>query len=210
MAKNDERKYTLADLQTIVAAGMDVMAARTLLDEGYDAVEVLGLAQMQAEQRKLAAAEAQTATAKAMQKAMRPENETHPGISVFSKPKGERDDPKTVLPHEFWYCGYPMHMFPETEHWRELELAAQVQPGEYTVIRKDTTPMQVSVRAERDANLKLTKVLVEFAVTREEKWLVPPKTVLLYQLVHSDNPRKRFLEAMNEHLQLMFGESVPA
>lgn len=145
-------------------------------------------------------------TAGAMQKAMKPENTEHPEISVFNKPGGNRENPKTVLPFEFWYVGYPVHLFPETEHWRELELMAQVKAGEFTVIRKDGTPMSVVVKGEKNANGATTKLSVEFAVSREEKWLVPPKSVLLYQIVHSDGqPKRRFLEAMQEHLTLTMG-----
>jgi len=152
----------------------------------------------------------QLATAGAMQKAMKPENPDHPDVSVFNKPGGNRDNPKAVLPFEFWYVGYPVHLFPETEHWRELELMAQVKPGEYTVIRKDGTPMAVTVKGERDANGVTTKLMVEFSVSREDKWLIPPKSVLIYQLVYNDHPKRRFLEAMQEHLTLTMGEPVGA
>jgi hypothetical protein len=143
-------------------------------------------------------------TAQATQKALRPENPDHPGISVFSYPEGDKARPKPALPFECFYNGYPVHKFPETEHWREWEMFAQVQPGEYTVIRKDASPMAVTVKGERDAVGKLTKVTIEFPVLRAESTLVPPKTVVLYQILHNENPQKAFLEAMQEHLRLMF------
>lgn len=153
-------------------------------------------------------AQTSQATAQAMQKAMKPENPEHPGISAFSYPEGDQARPKPVPPYEFWYCGYPVHMFPETEHYSELELMGQVQPGEYTVFRKDETTMKVTVRGERDANGKLSKISVEFPVSREEKWLVPPKAVLLYQLVHQGegSPKLVYLRAMQHYLQLSLGE----
>jgi hypothetical protein len=154
--------------------------------------------------------ETQKSSATAMQKAMKPENDTHPGISAFSYPEGDAAKPKPTLPFQFFYNAYPCHKFPETEHWRELELMAQVQPGEYTVIRKDGSKMAVTVKGERDADNKLTAIKVEFPISRDEKALVPPKSVVLYQLVHPDNPRKRFLEAMHEHLNLMMSEPVTA
>jgi hypothetical protein len=148
--------------------------------------------------------------AKGVQKAMKPENEFHPGKSAFSYPEGDVARPKGDLPFQFLYNGYPCHMFPETEHWREWELMKEVKPGEYTVVRKDGSIMAVTVKGETDANMKLTKISVEFPVSREEKWLVPPKSVVLYQLVYPDNPRKRFMEAMHEHLQMVFDEGVTA
>lgn len=143
--------------------------------------------------------------ATAVQKAMKPENETHPGISAFSYPEGDRARPRPVIPHEFYYNNYPVHKFPETEHWRELELACQVVPGSYTVIRRDGSRMAVEVKGERNADGKLVKVSVEFPVTRDEKALVPPKQVVLYQLIHNANPKRAFVEAMTEHLQMVMG-----
>lgn len=148
-------------------------------------------------------------SASTMKKALKPENEQHPGKSVFSRAQGDVADPRPTLPFEFFMNGYPCHKFPETEHWRELELMCQVVPGEYTVMRKDFTPMAVTVRGERDMTQTLTKVSIEFPVSREEKGLVPPKVVLLYQLVYPDHPRRRFVEAMQEYMQIMLGEETP-
>lgn len=149
-------------------------------------------------------------TNRTARKEAKPENETHPGKSVFSYPEGDVARPKPTLDYPFFYNSYPCHKFPETEHWRELELMRQVQPGEYTVMRKDFSLMKVTVTGERDADSKLTAVRVEFPVSREEKALVPPKHVVLYQLVYPDNPRKRFMEAMQEYVQIMLGEGVTA
>ena len=141
--------------------------------------------------------------ATAVQKAMRPENDTHPGFSVFSHPDGDQAHPKATLPFECFINGYPVHQFPETETWAEWELYHQLQPGEYTVIRKDGTPMAVTVKGERDANGNLTKVLVEFPIQRSERELVPPKSVLLYQLIHNENPLQAFRESMMAYIDRM-------
>lgn len=158
----------------------------------------------------LAAILTQTAqvSAQTMQKALKPENETHPGLSAFSHAEGDQKQPKGALPFECYYNGYPVHKFPETETWREWQLYSQVKPGEYTVIRKDGTPMHVTVRGEKDALGKLTKVWIEHPILRDEKGLVPPKTVLLYQILHNENPRKAFVEAMQEHIASMLPESA--
>ncbi len=142
--------------------------------------------------------------ATAMQKAMKPENATHPGFSVFRIKGGDAPE----LPFEFLYNNYPASKFPDTLHDRELELMAQVQPGVFTVVRKDGSIMEVKVKAERDAKQTITKIKVEFPISREDKWLVPPMTVVLYQLVYPDNPRRRFVEAMQEHLSLVMGDPV--
>jgi len=150
------------------------------------------------------------ANSKGMQKAMKPENETHPGKSVFSYPEGEVARPKGDLPFQFFYNGYPCHKFPETETWREWELMREVTPGQYTVIRKDGSVMAVTVEGDRDANGNLTALRVIFPISREEKWLVPPKQVVLYQLIHNDTPRKAFMEGMQEFLLMTMGEEPVA
>lgn len=145
--------------------------------------------------------------ATAMQKALKPENASHPGISAMSYPEGDRAKSREhIIPHEFFYNQFPVHKFPETHHWRELELAAKVEPGEFRVIRKDASDMTVTVTGDRDTRGHLTKVSVTFPISREEKWLVPPMSVVLYQLVSKDSPKKRFLQAMTEHLSMMMTE----
>lgn len=209
MGETETTRYTVDELRAIVAAGMSIAEARLLLDDGYTAADVLELAQLKAQQAVDAAAASQTATAKAMQKAMRPENETHPGISAFSYPEGDRARPKGDLPFEVFIDNYPCHKWPETEHWREWELMAQLEPGDFKVMRKDGLPMRVTVRGERNVDGKLEKVMVELPRDKDERKQVPPKMVLLAQLVRRDeNPRKVFLEATTEYLQLMFGETA--
>jgi len=136
-------------------------------------------------------------------KALKPENATYPAVSATSYPEGDTARPReSVLSHAFFYNNFPVHKFPETHHYRELELAELVQPGTFRVLRKDGTDMTVEVAAERDAKDAITKILVTFPISREDKYLIPPMTVVLYQLVHPDNPRKRFVEAMSEHLNM--------
>lgn len=199
------KAWSMEQLREIVAAGMSVSEARMLLEDGYTPEDVLSLANLQGEQRQKAAADIQTATAKAMQKAMKPENQDHPGVSAFSYPEGDVKRPRPAVPYEFYWNGYPIHKFPETEHWRELELILQVQPGEFNVLRKDGSKMPVTVRAERDADGKITRVDVEFKVSRSEKDRVPPKTVIIHQMLNQGNLRRALVEGMNEHFTLVMG-----
>lgn len=141
-----------------------------------------------------------------------PSNKTHPGKSVFNYPEGEVLKPKPIPSFQFLYNGYPCTKFLETEHWRECELMCDVTPGEYTIIRTDGSKMGLKVIGETDADGKLTKVDVQFPVSREERVLVPPKAVVLYQIVHAGerSPRQLFVEGMTEWLGITLGDSVPA
>ncbi len=147
-------------------------------------------------------------TAKAMQKAMKPENQDHPGLSVFSHPLGDKAMPKPPLPYELSWNGYPVNKFPETETWSEWLAQSNIPGrGEYTVLRLDGSKMKVTVTTETDADGKPTKVLVSHPITREDKDKIPSKTVILAQMQDKDNPRAAFLKSMQAQLAEMFGES---
>jgi hypothetical protein len=147
-------------------------------------------------------------TAKAMQKALKPENQDHPGLSVFSHPKGDREMPKPPLPYELSWNGYPVNKFPETETWSEWMAQSNIPGrGEYTVLRLDGSKMKVTVATETDADGKPTKVIVTHPVAREDKDKIPPKTVILAQMQDKDNPRAAFLKSMQSQLAELFGES---
>ena len=147
-------------------------------------------------------------TAKAMQRAMKPENQTHPGKSVFSHPDGDQVMPKPPLPYELYWNGYPVHKFPETETWREWLLQSNMPPaGEYTVVRNDASRMKVTIASERDVNGKPTKVMVTFPVPRADKDKIPPKTVLIAQMLDPTHAKTAFIKAMTEQLTEMFGEA---
>jgi len=147
--------------------------------------------------------------ATAMQKALKPENQEHPGFASLAHPLGDKAMPRDkVLTHEFIYYNFPVHKFPEASSYWELELAEQVTAGEYRVICKDGSDMPVSVREEKDAKGKVTKVVVDFSVSRETKHSVPPMYVLLYQLLHNAQPERAYVEGMHKWLDLTIG-AVP-
>lgn len=216
MAKDDAtKKWTMDQLRGIVSAGMPFADANMLLEAGYQPEDVLELAQLQAQQRKDDAAAVSASAARVAadhtEKLHNPSNKTHPAKSDLSYPEGDRARPRPVIPYEFLYNGYPMHKFPETQHWRELELALLVRPGEFKVMRKDYTEMKVAVTAEKDADDRFTKMDVRFTINREDKDKIPAIAVLLSQLVHAGSgksPRRLFLEAMSEWLQITLGEDA--
>lgn len=207
-----QKKYTMKNLRAIVAAGMSTGEAKSLLEDGYAFEDVLELAKLQGEQRAADNKAAQDAIAKGVQKGERPENDPAPMISNMSYTEGDTAHPRPVLPFELWWNSYPMHMFPETEHWRELELACQLKAGEYTVLRKDGSKMSIDITAVKNADGKVTRLDARFAQTYEDKPKTPPKVVTLYQIIHhgEKHPKQLFVEAMNEYFSLFFKEPVGA
>ena len=180
-------------------------------DDKFELLIQALMTQREAGITKEALADLLSGQATAMQKALKPENNDPPMHAALAYPEGDRDKPREkILTHEFFYNQFPWHKFPESQHWRELELAEQVRPGSYRVIRKDGTDMTVEVTGETDTRGQLTRVTVTFPVSRDEKALVPPATVVLYQCVHADAPRRRFVEAMTEWMQMTMGEESVA
>ena len=147
-------------------------------------------------------------TAKAMQKALKPENQDHPGKSVYSHPDGDLAMPKPPLPYELYWLGYPVHKFPETETWAEWVAQSNIpSAGVYTVIRNDGSRMQVTVEAEYNAYGKPTKIMVKHPNAREDKDKIPAKTVIIAQMRNPADPKTAFIASMQEQIAAMFGES---
>ena len=151
--------------------------------------------------------EAQKNSAGAMQKALHPENDAHPGKSAFAYPEGDIAHPRPVLPYEIWWNGFPIHRAYETHHWSELELLVELKPGVYSVIRKDGALASVTVKATKDPAGKITRMDVEFPVTREERHYIAPMFVWLWQMTHPEMaPRLSFMKAMQRYLEIQMLE----
>ena len=155
--------------------------------------------------------EAQKNSAGAMQKALHPENDAHPGKSSFAYPEGDVARPRPVLPCEVWWNGFPVHRADETHHWSELELMVRLKPGVYTVIRKDGALSTVTVRGTTDAAGKITRMDVEFPVSREERHYIAPIFVWLYQMTNPEMPpRLSFMRGMQQYLEIQMREEGTA
>jgi len=90
--------------------------------------------------------------AQAMKKALRPENEVAPAISVYN-PRGETKYPRPKPTHIYMMARYPI-CDPgnyDTVMWSEIELLNQVRPGEYMVTKADGLDVKVLVKTETDA-----------------------------------------------------------
>lgn len=87
-------------------------------------------------------------TAAAMQKALKPENQFHPGVSCYSYPEGDRDKPRPKLKCKMTWVGYEID--PETAHWYELELLNTANPGNFVVTNSDQSQTTLNIRPETD------------------------------------------------------------
>jgi hypothetical protein len=94
---------------------------------------------------------AATINAQAMKKALRPENETPPLISVYN-PRGETAYPRQKPTHIYMIGPYPI-CDPgnyDTTTATEIALLNQVTPGIYPVTKADGTVVKVLVKSDSD------------------------------------------------------------
>lgn len=140
---------------------------------------------------------AATVNAQAMKKALRPENEISPMISVYN-PKGETKYPRPKPTHIYMMARYPI-CDPgnyDTTTWTELELLNQLKPGEYPVTKGDGLDVKVLVKTEFDSAGRPYKTTL-FADGRgirddEEKNNWPPLLQILTQIVTGEAPSQSF------------------
>jgi hypothetical protein len=130
----------------------------------------------------------------AMKKALRPENERHPDVSVFN-PKGERDHPRPHLPCEYFYNQMPLDRNDLTVD--ELTLLLEVQPGRYAITKTDDSEGTVEVFARRTGTGRIDQVHVCLhAVDHDARMNWPNFKTVLTQMVAQDpqaymDPRAR-------------------
>lgn len=140
---------------------------------------------------------AATINAQAMKKALRPENEIAPGISVFN-PAGEQAFPRRKPSQIYMLAKYPI-CDPgnyETTTVTELALLEQLKGGVYKVTKADMSDVSVMVRQELDAGGKPYKTTL-FADGKglkddEDKNNWPPLIQVLTEIVTGDGPAKSY------------------
>ena len=119
--------------------------------------------------------------AEATKKALRPENESHPGISVYN-PEGERDHPTPDLKCKVFWCGYPEQK--ENLTATEVAVINQIEePGEFLFHRTDGSVEKATIEIERDARGTATRILVSFPCQGQNKHNLPSKTALLQEVL---------------------------
>ena len=118
--------------------------------------------------------------AEATKRAMRPENETHPGVSVYN-PLGERDHPKPPLKCKMFWCGVDEQI--EVLTREEVELMNQLMPGSYPFHRTDGSVDKLTVTAESDAYGVWTRMFVDFPATGDARANLPSRVAMLREVL---------------------------
>lgn len=159
MAK--ETNYTVTQRKELLALGSTMGDIRASESEGTSFEDCLELTQaaLQAKGADLQANADRLALAN--KKALMPENQRHPAVSVFSHPEGDLARPRTKFRCLSFWLNEPLDYDVTTEE--EITLMNQLVPGEYRCMRPDGAPFKVSVKGEKDEFTgKMTKLMVWF------------------------------------------------
>jgi len=138
---------------------------------------------------------AATIHARAMKKALRPENETAPDVSVYN-PLGERDNPRKKPSHIFMQGPYPVCSPQDysTTTATEIALCEALVPGDYMVTKADGIDVKVSIKVDYESNgTKPYKTTILMPMADDEQknnWV--PLVQLLTQITTGEAPTASF------------------
>jgi hypothetical protein len=177
---NDDAQLTPDQIKQCLATGAPISEILDLHERGFEFADILGIcesAQTARNSDKDGDAERQ---AKATKKAMRPENEFHPGKGVFSRPAGERDDPKGDLVCKTLWAGTQEEATTLTPE--ELDLLNTLPVGTYRCTRSDGAPIKVEVSVKSDEMGKPELRSIFFPTRGGLRHNLPSKVVMLREM----------------------------
>lgn len=168
------KELTFDELKDITAAGLPIEQARELAKAGYTPEQLMELAAIApragAGLSKSDLADVVTGAAKAaaeagsegMRKVMHPQNASHPGISAFSYPEGDRARKKPALIREVFFCGHredPEQLTPtEIEAYNSIDRDYTARDGAWSCeIRRHgkTEQLHITVPTSMDGRTGL-------------------------------------------------------
>jgi hypothetical protein len=127
--------------------------------------------------------------ARAMKKQLKPENETHPDVSVYN-PRGERDHPRPQLMCEMFLGPYPLER--QTLTVIECELLNQLEPGLYDITKADgsVVPFHVIPRMRVDGRT-IERITIAFpCADDDQKQNFPSFATMLREVVDQIEVKK--------------------
>lgn len=188
IAKDDDEDVDLRD-QIAVLQGQvtKLLAAQTSGGGGLtaDALEAMlaRVAQMSAE---------------AHERAANPSNKTHPGISVYSYPEGDRARPKPDLKCRMFWVAFELTT--DTLKADEVELLNQAEPGRYTFTRTDGSPDTLTIKGATDLSGNLSKLEFEF-LAKERRDTLPGMVTMLRQAFRIKSPAELELDSLKAEVE---------
>jgi hypothetical protein len=139
--------------------------------------------------------------AEAMERAANPSNKTHPAISAFSRPAGDRADRRDDFKCPMFWLGFPMDWDTTTDE--EINLLNRAEPGLFTFLRTDgRTPETLTITGERDPAGKISKLLFSFPV-KENRDTLPSMPAMLRAAFKVKSPEQLELERLRAEVEAL-------
>ena len=108
------------------------------------------------------------------------ENKTHPGISVYSHPEGDRAHPKDPLKCRMYWVGYEERA--ETLTPQEIEYYNRSKPGTYSFTRTDGSSETLTIEARQTLDGTLDSLTFHFPCKGEKRHNLPSKLAMLKEI----------------------------
>jgi hypothetical protein len=137
--------------------------------------------------------------AEANKKALRPENETHPGKSVYN-PLGDVEFPRPPLKCQMFWVGYDIQ--PENLKREEIELLNLATPGTYHFHRTDGSPETMTVTGRSNPDGSLERLEFQFPCKGENKGNLPTLVAHLRECFGLGNTEDALAKALAEKAEL--------
>lgn len=185
--ENDELQEQIADLKETVQLLLKAQATK-------------GQAGIPADQFEAAMLRIAEVSAQAQERANNPSNKTHPGISVFSYPEGDRARPRAMKCPMSW-IGTRMDV--DTTTAEEIELLNLAEPGEYTFVATDGKRERLAVEGDRDAAGQITRMLFKFDASKERRPFLPGIVPMLRTALQVKTPEQVQLDALTKELETL-------
>lgn len=155
--------------------------------DGFSFEEILDLCKQAKDAREDDKQRDADRAAKAQKRAMKPENEHHPGISAFSYPEGDVARPRPALECETFYAGYPVEH--DVALAVEIELVNQINlDGKYGVEKSDGSTAEIEVRISRDHKGTPLKKEIVLPARGKHNW---PKQTTVLEAILAEQARRQ-------------------
>lgn len=108
------------------------------------------------------------------------ENKTHPGISVYSYPEGDRAHPKEPLKCAMYWVGYEEQV--ETLTPLEIDYLNRARPGSYSFTRMDGSRETLDITPKHTLDGRLESLSFQFACKGDKRHNLPSKVQMLKEV----------------------------
>lgn len=195
-ARNTE--WSKDDINLCLRTGASMGDVWEMQDRGFSVRDALEMFTAAAAARSELDGQARAVTAeenaKALKRALIPENVRHPGRSVYSYPEGDLARPRPELACPTFWVGQPMEN--DVDLVEEILLINQLQPGQFRCSKSDGSKVTVDVNARRNPDtMAIEQKEVWFPTRGQHRFNLLSKVAMLKEMIAIQAQREADAEA---------------